>query len=482
MGLSSIFAHYRSKSLLTALFIFCALPVTGLTALLTPPGQTPDEAAHMIRAAGLLHGAIIAQKITMPDPNTGKPQQETGVKADTGLVITSFGITTMTRNHRPVETEGDFHDMMAEPVNHKLSFFSIANTATYFPVPYLPATLGLFAANLFNARPFIALITARLFMATAFMIIGALALYLAAFGEALLFCVLIMPMTLFLAGTLNEDGILIPLTCLACALISRGTRTARWAGLVVFATVLGSKQPYVPLMGVFLEPLFTTGWVKRLRQVVIATLPVVLWAIIVVLFVAVPFGKPPYHPGPLFAGPATLMLDHTNVADNLHILLARPSRFLTLPWRTNMMFGVDLFHQMIGALGLLQINLAKPVYWLWEGALLCALLGLAAQSRPTGVPGTRWRDAACTLALILLTYWLINIVFYLDWTNVGVAHIDGLQGRYLLPFLPFLLFGLPYLPRLRRIPMIMGALPAIGLGVFQILYVPKLLASYFYLH
>ncbi len=47
------------KSAAIILFVLCALPVCMMTALITPPGQSPDEIPHTARALGLLHGAIL---------------------------------------------------------------------------------------------------------------------------------------------------------------------------------------------------------------------------------------------------------------------------------------------------------------------------------------------------------------------------------------------------------------------------------------
>ncbi len=469
------------KNILMALFLFCALPVTGLTALLTPPGQSPDEPAHMVRAAGLLDGQIIAHRATGTDPYTGKPYPVTGVLVDQGLAQVSFGADTPFDGHL-VFSAANRQALLAQPPAHQLIFGEISNTGVYFPLTYLPATLGMGVANALGVRPYFALISGRLCMAAAYLGLGLLAIYLAAYGEALLLAVLLLPMALFLAGTLNQDGVLLALTCLACALLTRATRRARLWGLAVFVAVLGSKQPYILLLATVLEPLFAKGWPRRLGEVVVAALPVTLWVAVLAALTLVPSLKQPYHPGPLFTGDPNLLLDRTNAAANLHILLAQPSRFWTLPWVTQEMFGRDKLPQMIGMLGLLTIQMARPVYWLWEIALLCAAAGLLFTSRPAGLAGGRWRDGLFTLALMFLTYWLLNIVFYLSWTNVGMNWIDGIQGRYLLPMVPFLLFALPSLGRGPRLGPVLMAMPAALMGVFDILYVPWLLVKNFYLH
>lgn len=60
------------------LFMACALPVLVLTALLTPPGQSPDEPAHLVRANSLLRGAFVPVRKSGVNPYTGTPIQQVG--------------------------------------------------------------------------------------------------------------------------------------------------------------------------------------------------------------------------------------------------------------------------------------------------------------------------------------------------------------------------------------------------------------------
>jgi hypothetical protein len=129
-------------------------------------------------------------------------------------------------------------------------------------------------------------------------------------------------------------------------------------------------------------------------------------------------------------------------------------------------------------------------YWCWAFCLVFAAVGLLFTGRPGVVPP---RQALVNFIVILaavgVTYWLLEITFYLDWTNVGAPGIDGIQGRYLLIFLPFLLFAIPHLqslPWLRRVrftlPPLLLALPTAGMGLFDIGYIPLKLVLNYYLH
>jgi hypothetical protein len=253
-------------------------------------------------------------------------------------------------------------------------------------------------------------------------------------------------------------------------------------GLVMFALFLGSKPPYILLLGAFLLPLFGAGFWVRVRDAAVACVPVLLWVVLISAFVVVPFGKPPYHPGPLYAGDHSVLMDHTDPAANLHILLAQPSRFFTLPWHTLSLFGMDKIHEMVGVLGVLQISLPEGYREAWYVAGALALAGVMFVRRPVAAPGVALVSFAWISGLVLLTYWLMMIVFYLNWSNVGIDFIDGMQGRYSLPLLPFLLLAVPGVRARIALPPLVPALPVIALGVVDIGYLPIKLVWNYYLH
>ena len=481
---------YCGKSAVMALFLFCSLPIVLITALITPPGQSPDEVTHYARALGLLHGAVLGVKQSDIDPLTGKLEWRTGVRVDAGDLGASFGAVTE-QNFRPVETLDDWNKDEQAPQNPNLLYVNLPNTATYFPAAYIPGALGVAIAKyLFNDTPMHCFIMARLFMAAAFLLVGLAALYIAAYGEAMLATVLLLPMTLFLGGTLNQDGLLTAMTCLAAACLTRGTRGWRIAGLVAFALVLGAKPPYILLLGVFALPLCTPGFWRRFLDMVLALLPVLGWIVVIALFVVVPYGKQQYFPGPLYTGDHSVPMDHANAAAQWHILLERPRRFLALPYYSTLRDAYPDFITVIGVLGPLQIVMPHSYYDCWGVCLGFAVLGLIFTRRPVLLPP---RPALLNFIAICgaigVTYWLVDITFYLDWTNVGAPDIDGIQGRYLLIFLPFLLFAIPSLqsvPGLRRIrftlPPLLLALPTAGMALFDIGYIPLKLVLNYYLH
>jgi uncharacterized membrane protein len=472
-----VLQRYTGKSAFIAFFILCALPTGLMMALLTLPGYPPDERHHLARAEGLLRGEILAERQAYTDPVTHLPSWEAGLKVDTGLFQAS-GTQGPGIANSQVLTAAQFLAMRTQPPDHSLTWENVANTTQYFPVAYVPATLALALGKAVNAPPYICFYLARLFMLAAFLTLGVLTLWLTEYGEAALLTVLILPSTLLLAGAVNQDGILIGLACLACAALTRGTPGFRRLSLILVALFLVSKAAYIPLLGVFLLPCCGLNFWRRVRDAAIACIPVLVWVVLVALFVIVPTGHIIYHPGPLYAGDSSQLLDQTNPAANLHILLAQPLRLLTLPWSSTLAQGTSILRGAIGIQYSFERIFPSLYCQLWWACIVVAFAGLAFSPRPGAARG----NALFVSFLLLATYWLILLVAYVDWTEVGMDFIWGMQGRYLLPLLPFLLFVIPQLRGRFKVHPFVPAIPSILMGLAGLGYLPMKLVFNYYLH
>jgi hypothetical protein len=479
----AFFRRITGKPAFIAGFLLCAFPTGLMLAVLTPPGWAPDESHHLARAAGLLHGAVLGERKPINfanDPN--EPGWVAGVKVDTGLWQVSVKNMTVINNQQ-VFTAQNLLAARAVPAGHDKVFVDISNTVTYFPAAYLPATLGLALGLAVHAPPYICFYLARLFMLAAFLTLGVLALWLTEYGEAALLTLLILPSTLLLAGSVSQDGVLIAMVCLACAALTRGTQGFRLLSLVLMTLFLAAKPPYILLLGVFLLPLSGPGFWRRVRDAALASVPVVLWMAVITVFVVVPFYQPPYHPGPLYAGAPGTPLYLTDPAANLHILLAQPARFITLPCATLVAQSGWLLRGVIGIPKLFEADFPGIYDWLWGACILAAFAGLPFSARPQLLaPRTAQLNFVFVSFLLLATYGLIYIMAYVDWTKVGADQIWGMQPRYVLPLAPFLLFAMPKFRCRFSLHPFVPAIPSILLGIADLGYLPVKLVLSYYLH
>ena len=193
-----------------------------------------------------------------------------GMRIDPAAIWGCFGPTP------PALSQAMIHQKTTQQWTGTRPWIEISAVATYPPVFYIPAAIGLGLAKALGALPFYAIYTARLAMFACYALLGGLALLLARRGQAMIFLTLSMPMALSLGASCNPDGILIATSALGAALLSRG---AIKPGALCLAFVIFVKPPYA-LLGLLLW-LPLSGWRATLpRRVLLSALiilPGALW-------------------------------------------------------------------------------------------------------------------------------------------------------------------------------------------------------------
>lgn len=463
-----------------AVFLLLIVPLVAFCAWRVPTGEVPDEPTHVMRAASLLHGEIIGHRVATLNVETGA--RDAGVTGNTGLALAAIAGNG---DRAPLPAGASRAARLAWlrsiPWQPQTGFVSSANTAAYSPVAYVPAAMGLGIAILTGARPHAAIIAARFANTLVYALIGALALWLAGRGRLLLLVALSLPMTVWLAGSCSQDGLVIACAVLAAALLPREGRAAFWCGCAALAVLALQKPPFLPLA---LLPLAVPGrfdrsaWLRRMGGACVIALPAMLWSVAIAALVSVPLlPGPPYHPGPLWPGDPTRLFRSAVASAQISVLLHHPLRVALLPITTG---GRDLSAlrlQFMGVLGHLSIRLPHLLYTLWTTAILSAVARLAteAPTRPLG-----WFTPVAGLVAILGSAELIFLSLYVTWTPVGMARIDGMQGRYFIPLLPMLLFVLPGGIGGQRVPVWIWWLAPLAAILAMDVTIPRLIEAQFY--
>lgn len=155
-------------------------------------------------------------------------------------------------------------------------------------------------------------------------------------------------------------------------------------------------------------------------------------------------------------------------AKQLSVLLTNPQVFIKSLWAVLSGSLPIYFKQIIGVAGYGYWNLPKILYWIYPAAIVLALF-----SEPAKVNlSSRQRIFSGFVALFNLL--MVFVVFFVVITPVGVTRIDGIQGRYFLPFLP--LFVLPFIftPKIHLNKLILGTV----LTISSLICVASLFLSY----
>ena len=453
------------------LFALYALPLCAWLAAFTPPGDAPDEPAHIYRADSVRRGEIIGRRIVV-----GGNVVSAGVTADPGLRGAIPSAAKVGPERRKPIAASEWARARAGAWVGPQDVLA-PNTASYQPLFYIPGAVGLEAAELLGLPPFQALRLGRLVAAVVYVGIGALALALARRGRALILVTLCLPMSLHVGASFSQDGPLIATSLLGAALVSRARAGDRWfwAAAIVLAAAIMAKPPYLPLAALLLLP---RGDLRlRLGVAALACVPALLWSGAVALHAAVPFYFPPYVAGPLSpGGPQTLTT--TDPAVQVSILLAHPWLLASLPWDMLRLYGTGYIRQFIGILSELDVVLPSAAY-AFCGAALGAALAWDLFSARTSAVATWLGRAACYLAVIGCV-WLIALQQYVTWTEVGSLTVQGFQGRYALPLMAAVAAAMPSLPRSLdwRARAVLGGLVALG-PIASLVWMPSALLQHF---
>ncbi len=474
------------KTILVLLLIAFVVPTGLFLAFFVPLGQVPDEPAHVVRIESLLHGEFAGHRMPGPVLATGPVELS-------GFVINAapFAVTQLSETVSGTQkmTAGILAQLESIPWASRLSFIGAPNTAVYFPIFYVPGAAGMAFGRLEGLTPFGAILASRVANIIAYTIMAVLALALAQRGWRLMFAALTLPMTLSLAASCNQDGLLIASSCLAAALLTRarGPRgRSYWAAAALIACIIAVKPAYLPMAAIMILPCTRATRRDVLSAgaaMALTSLPGVIWALVMMHAVSAPFiWGPPYHPGPLWPGDPNRLFAGSDPAAQARVLLHHPLLILTQPLQTIGFNGLLDLQQAVGVLGNLTVVMAPPLYTYWFAAVVMCALGdlLASPEAARPNPALAWIGLLAVVATVIAIFDLE----YLTWTKVGDGPIIlGVQGRYAIPLLPMIAIALPLL-RLPYTGWLRTALgvPAIALAALGAVYLPGLVLATYYLH
>ena len=458
------------------LFLMLAMPTGILFAVLNPPGLVPDELSHATRVMGAAHGKFAGRRVWP----AWSDHPLAGVIADDAFWKAVPGRSSKDKVDADTIDRQRSVQWSAAP-----KFLPISTIAVYSPIFYLPAAVAVRLAQFAGVIPFDAFVIGRMAALLVFVVMVVWALQVARRGRALLFCTVSMPLTLMLAGSLNQDSLLIASSVLAAALTTAPTPRRRVVAAVLIGCIGAAKPPYLPLAILLLLPLPLPGQWRAMRPellrrsaigLVAVGLPLV-WVSWMLATVSTPTHSLPYLAGPLWPGPAAQVFTGTDPQVQIQVLLKHPLRFLTLPLST-LLRSTWPINEAIGVLGALDLLLPGWLYRVWMWAVPLAVLADACRREER----VRATESILLIAAAILTIWAFYISQYLTWSEIGLNYIEGPTGRNFLPILPLIALAIP---RLRvggwpRIQALMSTVPAIAV-LCGLIALPSLLVSTYYL-
>jgi hypothetical protein len=403
--------HKRQGTQWFVSFILFAA-AAGLWALATPIDGAPDEASHVIRAASVSRGELLGQR------RAGSPDYYRYVRVPGRLVKPGNNPFYSDRRlyvpcfaFQPEVSAECFGALDSSPVLRRAATDVGLNPPALYAVVGLPSLIFHSAVAIYLMRMMSVLLCAALLASALFSLRTTRPSWLGAAGLA----VAVTPTALFLAGTVNPNGIEI-------------------------AAGIGAWSSLVPLVHDDSE-LIDSRLVRRaaiaLSVLVLGRSLGLLWAALIIFFAAGAFGtRPAVRRLAAFtivrrwaflvmaaASLAVAWLIAERPLSNLyrHGPDPGPVSVVTIAKRSLGGFD-DLYRQMVGTFGWLDTSSPIVTYALWTAAIsLVVVLALAFACR---------RHAALVAALVALTIALPVAIDTSQARRMGL----GWQGRWTLPF------------------------------------------------
>lgn len=420
--------------------LFCGAGI--LFAAFTPPYQVADESAHFVRAFDVSRGQLLPWDISVSAPEKLR-----------------FGKTAMIRTSLPGWLHHDFGAVsgivwdnrgfsfvqlaalwksspplsFAEPVPENpvqvngMLISRYLPAQPYSPVPYLPDVLSIAVCRLFSARALFSFYLARLLSLVCAGIILTVGFNLVCRRftgrEVLLYALAAgMPMNIAQAASCSADALTNALSFLVsvqglslCAFAEAETSINANLLFALCGALLGLCKYVYLIIPCVLEIAF---WLRaprvRMREASVCfaliMLPSLLWLLML-----------PKIPELVSGGQIYYVVLH--------------------PLRVWWIFAADMCAQahfycygLVGWFGYFSARLSPSVILLY---VLLFAFAAAVYRRKAQISHA---SAFCAAGMLVA---VIFLGMYINWSDFGAYHVNGVQGRYFIPLLPLLLFALP---------------------------------------
>ena len=400
------------------IFLIIAIPISLLFSLFLAPYRIMDETAHIVKNVDLVNGNIVTKKD----------------KDNKAIVYVPYGV-----NEIDSEKIKDFSSL-DKALNEKTDYKNLVRMNPFFtytvintPTLYITSAFGFKIGNILNLNLYLSMYLAKLFNVLLYLIIGYLIIKLIPFGKLFMIVYLLNPMFLQGVASVGADNFTNLISLLWISYIfylknkKNNIENKEIAILSLLMILLATaKFIYFPLLGLLL--LIKDKW-KNINQKKVTMTCMLFSLLLTGLSIYIGLG---------YDNEFTRVISGNNI-DSLEQLKA----VITKPW--NFIIGLVMslykFHgeyisQFFGLIiGNTDINL---MYISYLGYILVFITSLFMSKEKIALT----KKNRCLLWL--LTGVLIGCVFgveYLVWSSVNSRIIDGVQGRYFIPFIviPFIL-------------------------------------------
>lgn len=427
--LIEIFILYRKeKKHLEKIFLLLGIPICFLYTLFLGPYRIMDETAHLVKALDLSYGNLVTAK---DEENKGIVYVPEGVNEVDDKKITNFSSLS-----EALTKENDYENLV-----RMNPFFTY--TVLNSPTPYLLSASGFAIGRLLDLNLYVSMYLAKIFQMIFFLSAGYFIIKFLPVGKLFGMIYLFNPMVLQQMSSIGADNF----TNLTCLLLisyvlklkfQKENIALKQVSLLSILMVLvsSSKFIYFPLIGLvwLLRKKITTK-----REKIILIIATILSLAIAVLFIVIGLG---------YDNEFALFISGNEIdtMKQLEYVIKQPFKFLVVCLST-LFTNFNLYIEgLFGRqLGNTDISLFYPSYIAYI-VLFFFTLFLEKEKQSL----ERSTKLYFLIVGIILSFCVFGVE-YLTWSGVGSNVVDGVQGRYFLPFFILFMFCLKRKPRTRNL-------------------------------
>lgn len=403
-----------NKEKLEKVFLTIAIPLSIGYSLFVLINKIPDENWHIYRSYNIARGNII---INVEENNESIPIEITKIEN--------------INNYQELFQIAKEETKLSGEEKSYFNTFEI-----YFPIIYIGPVIGLKIASLFKINIILAIYLMRLMNIIIYLILGYFTIKWIPFGKLLTMTYLCIPMFIHQAASTSADTFINSMCLLFIAynmkLLFKKENYSLKEKILYFVLALGAtlnKLAYIPLAFLSLLLIFNKKYPKSKQDKIFMGTTVAIMVILSGIW---------YLFGTQYEDTREYIIENgISSSEQLEFIKSNPFKFVQVLSNTFNKNTTNYIYQALGErLALLNIKIDSAIPTIYLGMLIFAIF-----LEKSKIKLSNWQKVWIAL-LVIGMIGLIYIALYLGWTVPGADIIDGIQGRYFLPFaiLAFLCF------------------------------------------
>lgn len=467
----------RRKSLLRLLkkpeYIFLSITsVFGLLAVfMIPPGWNSDEYQHFFRVEQLTDGKLFAVN------EQGERAGSVGGYVNRGAaeLLWRYGFETEEAQANPSSAWEIWQDGGARTDRDDRVYMSFNGSAVYPPVTYIPQIVGNATGRMLGLPVYGSFLLARLFGLVFYIMAVFMAIRLIPRGKWIVLAVSLLATSIIQAAALSADAVTFSVIALFIAYVlhlaasRRPLDNKQTVVIGILMVCMGLVKPtyiaLLPVIGLLFLNKENQKWsiiAKVGLSVMMAVAAALIWLKLT--------GYVGTNGGP----------ESSNDLQ-LQYILSNPPEFIAAVFRTY--FGVvpggywNKFYEVAFTNYIWDTARIASGYTFLTFMGIILSLGIVDKAQVARAKAHAWIEGILMVGTFVATFFLINLALYLYFTPVGQNMVEGVQARYLFPFLILLLLPFQNTYRDQRLAKVMMlgalliALVASFVGVYKTIYI-----------